>query len=295
MIDAGTLASIHARLSTALARPDGAYVPLRVEGCSVGWLDRARAERVLRFSRVFERASEGIAFVPSLDSLASRTEALDEVARQLAAEGALSRWRDEAYDIAAVFGGPAYFTLERSAARYFGVLTYAAHVNGVIEQGGVIRMWIARRSATKAIDPSQLDNLVGGGIRAATSVGETVQREAWEEAGIDAVLAHAARPAGAVRICRTQPDGLHRDVIFVHDLALPAHFVPEGKDDEVVEHRLELVDDVALLIAQADGRDLVTADASLVILDFLIRRGIVSPDSPHYLPLAELRWPSLEP
>lgn len=295
MLDDPVLAALHARLSAALAYPTGHYLPLRVDQCSVGWLDTARAKRVLRFTDVFERTSEGIGFERSLDTAASRSHALQQVVRMLAAEGLLTRWRDEAYAVGKTFGGPPLFEIERAAARYFGIVTYAAHVNGLVEGGGVQRMWIARRSPTKAIDPDQLDNLVGGGIRAGTTVAQTVQREAWEEAGIDPVLAHAARPAGVVRICRAQPDGLHRDVIYVHDLALPQEFVPAAQDDEVAEHRLMLLQDVATLIAHGDGQDLVTADASLVILDFLIRRGGIAPDSSHYLALSELRWPALDP
>ena len=45
------------------------------------------------------------------------------------------------------------FELERAAARYFGVHTYAAHVNGLVRGERRRRMWLARRSATKAIDP----------------------------------------------------------------------------------------------------------------------------------------------
>lgn len=295
MLDDRIVAAIHARLSAALARPVARYVALRVGNCTAGWLDAARAQRIVQFARVFERTGEGIAFVPSLDTAMSRTEALHEVARSLAAEGVLTRWRGESYAVASTFGGTPLFELERAAARYFGIVTYAAHVNGVVETGGVQRMWIARRSRTKAIDPDLLDNLVGGGIRAATTVAQTVLREAWEEAAIDAGLARTAHPVGAVRICRAQPDGLHRDVIFVHDLALPPEFVPAANDDEVAEHRLMLLDDVARLMAQRDGSDVVTADASLVVLDFLMRRGAIPPDCARYLDLCALRWPSLEP
>ena len=136
------------------------------------------------------------------------------------------------------FGAPPWFELERAAARYFGIHTYAAHVNGLVRRDGEIAMWIARRSATKSIDPGMLDNLVAGGIAAGQSVASTVVKEAWEEAGIAAALAARAQPAGTVHICREQPDGLQRETIFVHDLWLPADFVPAGQDGEVVGHRL---------------------------------------------------------
>ena len=45
-----------------------------------------------------------------------------------------------------------------SAARYFGVQTYAAHVNGLVRRGDDVEMWIARRSPTKSIDPGRLES-----------------------------------------------------------------------------------------------------------------------------------------
>mgnify|MGYP003694218689 CR=1 FL=1 len=132
---------------------------------------------------------------------------------------------------------PPLVGIERAAARYFGIRTYAVHVNGLVRSGGDLAMWLARRSPTKAIDPGLLDNLVGGGIAAATAVLDTVRKEAWEEAGIAATVAARARPQGSVDICRAQPEGLQRETVFVYDLELDADFGPANQDGEAVEHR----------------------------------------------------------
>jgi 8-oxo-dGTP pyrophosphatase MutT (NUDIX family) len=155
-------------------------------------------------------------------------------------------------------------------------------------------MWLARRSPDKAIDPGMLDNLVGGGIAAGATVAATMVREAREEAGIPADVAVTATPAGEVRVCRSQPDGLQRETVFTHDLWLPATFVPSNQDGEAVEHRLVSLVEVAALIANDRGSDVVTADASLVILDFLLRQGAVDPDTPASRALDALRFPPLE-
>jgi 8-oxo-dGTP pyrophosphatase MutT (NUDIX family) len=155
-------------------------------------------------------------------------------------------------------------------------------------------MWLSRRSADKAIDPGLLDNLVGGGIPAGATVAETMVREAWEEAGIPDDVAATAMPVGEVRVCRPQPDGLQRETVFVHDLWLEPHFVPSNQDGEAVEHRLVSLDEAAALIAKDRGHDVVTADASLVILDFLLRRHGVDAESPDARALDALRYPSLE-
>jgi len=289
--------AILARLSRELAAPRGIYLPLRIENDVIGWVDHERAELLLRFADVFHRRTSGItldlAFNAALKSSAARTAALDRVVDGLAAEGRLSAWRGERYAIATHLSAPPLCLIERAAARFFGIRTYAAHVNGLV-RGDPTSMWLARRSPDKAIDPGMLDNLVGGGIAAGATVAATMVREAWEEAGIPADVAVTATAAGEVRVCRSQPDGLQRETIFTHDLSLPADFVPSNQDGEAVEHRLVSLSEAAALIANDRGPDVVTADASLVILDFLLRHGAVDPDTPAYRALDALRCPSLE-
>jgi 8-oxo-dGTP pyrophosphatase MutT (NUDIX family) len=291
MLSDEMLAAIRARLAAALAPPRGRYRPLRVGRAAAGWLDDRRAARLAAFDDVFALRDDEIAFSRRLDTATARTAALDGVTRALAADGLLTAWRDERYAVAPAFGAPPWFELERAAARYFGIHTYAAHVNGLVRREGEIAMWIARRSPTKSIDPDRLDNLVAGGIAAGQSVPATVVKEAWEEAGISAAVAAHAQGAGTVRICREQPDGLQRETIFVHDLWLPADFVPAGQDGEVAGHRLVALSDLAPLIANADGPDVVTADAALVMLDCLLRHGAIAPDAPDYAALGALRQP----
>ena len=252
---------------------------------------------LLRFTDVFHRrtsgSASGLAFNATLESSAARTAALDRVVDVLAAEGRLTAWRGERYAIATDLSAPPLCLIERAAARFFGIRTYAAHVNGLV-RGDPMSMWLSRRSPDKPIDPGMLDNLVGGGIAAGATVAATMVREAWEEAGVPADVAVTATPTGEVRVCRSQPDGLQRETIFTHDLSLPAEFVPSNQDGEAVEHRLVSLSEAAALIANDCGPDVVTADASLVILDFLLRQGGVDPDTPTGRTLAALRSPPLE-
>jgi 8-oxo-dGTP pyrophosphatase MutT (NUDIX family) len=278
MIEAAIVTAIRARLTTALAPSGEPLHPLRVDDNAAGWLNADRAARLTAFADIFRVDDDAIRFVPSLSNAQTRTDALDRVAGALAAEGALTAWRDERYAIAPRFGAPPWFLLERAAARYFGVPTYAAHVNGLVDGEGAASMWFARRSATKPIDPGMLDNLVGGGIAAGHTIAETVIKESWEEAGIDAALAGRARHVGTVDVRRMQPDGLQRETIFVHDLALPRDFTPGGPDGEVVGHRLVDLETAARLIANDSGPDVVTVDASLVVLDCLLRQGAIAAD-----------------
>ena len=128
--------------------------------------------------------------------------------------------------------------------------------------------------------------LKGSGYAGYDATG-TLIKEAFEEAGIPAVLAAGARGAASVDICRDRPDGLQRETIHVYDLWLPTDFRPANQDGEAVEHRLCSPDAVLALLA---GDDL-TADASLVIVDFLLRHGHISSRDPALPVLEALRHP----
>jgi 8-oxo-dGTP pyrophosphatase MutT (NUDIX family) len=252
------------------------YRPFIVDGAHLGYVDDARASRLAAFGPDLFRVDDGgVALARRLDSANRRSAALAGVARVLRDERALPGWRDELFAVAPAFGDRPVLLIERGAARYFGVRTFAAHVNGIVGTGHSTSMWLARRSAAKAVDPGLLDNLVGGGIAAGQSARDAMVREAWEEAGIDAALARTARAAGVVHVARARPDGLQRETIFVDDLHLPTTFVPANQDGEAVEHRLVRLDDAARAIASEAGADEVTVDASLVVLDFLLRNGSV--------------------
>lgn len=288
MIEERILPALHARLSRVLAAPSTPLVRFEADGALVGELTPPRARRLAAFADVFDSDERRVTFVPACASIEARTAALDRVARALAAEGALSAWRDERYEVRAADDAPPAFLLERAAARYFGVRTRAVHVNGLVETPGGAAMWIARRSPAKAIDPGMLDNLVGGGIAAGSGVGETLVKEAWEEAGIDAAVASSATPASLLHVRRLQPDGLQHEAIHAHDLWLPPAFVPANQDGEVVEHRLVPLADLPALLARDDGPEALTADASLVALDGLIRLGAIEPEGLLYPWLASL-------
>ena len=281
------IARIADRLGRALAAPAVAYEPFAVADHVVGWVTPERAQRLAHWPQFFRRRDRALELAPSLDTPQARTEAIAAIARTLAAEGALSAWRDERYAVAASPGEEALFELERAAARYFGIHTFAAHANGLTGDEDRWRMWLARRSPVKAIDPGLLDNLVGGGIAAGADAAATLVKEAWEEAGLEKPLSRHAQCAGSVDICRATSDGLQRETIYAYDLWLPADFAPANQDGEAVGHRLYAPQDILAVLATDD----ITADASLVIVDFLIRHGHIPPGDPRFAALDALRRP----
>jgi 8-oxo-dGTP pyrophosphatase MutT (NUDIX family) len=275
MIEAAILATIRARLDAALKGQRRPPHAIRAEGHAVGCVDGARAASLARFTEVFRVDGDDLALAGALDSPAARSEAIAGVARTLAAEGALTAWRAERYAVRTSFDAAPLFHLERAAARYFGIHTFAAHANGLVAPGAGAspdRMWLARRSPHKAIDPGLLDNLVGGGIAEAERPAETLRREAWEEAGIGSV--GITEPVATLTIERPVPDGWQHETIFAFDLRLGEDFVPRNQDGEAVEHRLVDFAEAARLMANVEGADVMTIDATLVALDCVMRHTV---------------------
>ena len=109
------------------------------------------------------------------------------------------------------------------------------------------------------------------------SVAATVIREACGGAGIVRRLAGRARPAGTVHLCRGQPDGLQRETIFVARARPAGRFGRPARTTKSYEH-----DATARRRAGhrhlTSGVEVVTADASLVVLDCLLRHGAIPRD-----------------
>ena len=246
-----------------------AHVRLMVEGMQVGWLPRRHAAILAAFDGVLGR-SDGqgdVTLLPGCATAAERNVALAALARALADAGHVRGWRNELFAVTPALDAEPFALIERAAARFLGLLTFASHMNGIV--AGQRALWIARRSPHKAIDPGMWDNLVAGGMPAGSDPLETLVRECDEESGIPPELASQVEAHGVIDVLREIPEGVQWERVYVYDLLLPADFVPHNRDGEVAEHRH--IDPEALLAIMADRA--MTVDATLVTLDALRRRG----------------------
>lgn len=221
------------------------FVPLALGGRRIGWLRPELAARLSSWPTVFAATPERVTLL--------KPDALIPVLEILAEDGFIPGWRNERYRIEDLFD------IERAAARPFGLTTQAVHLNGIVGE----RMWLARRSATKPIDPGLLDNLVGRGVSAGLSPAQVLLKEAWEEAGIPAELARKATAGGTMSVLREVPEGVQSETITIYDLELPADFRPQNQDGEVSEFKL-------VTFAEVE-REVLAYEAGLVALDYLRR------------------------
>lgn len=222
----------------------------------------------------------------------SRTRAVAGVMDQLRSKGVVKGWRDELYPVSDSFYNPAVFLMERAAVDLLGILQYGVHINGLVQESlaDEPKMWIGRRAATKSKFPGMLDHLVAGGQPAGLGLLENVIKECEEEAGIPESIARAGvRAAGAISYEHANFEQVSRVVLFNYDLYLPQDFSPRPVDGEVEEFFLWSIDQVKESMA-TDYHDPFKPNCYVVIIDYLLRMGHVSPETPGYLDiLRELR------
>ncbi len=246
-----------------------AHLPFFIGDERVGWIRRTDAPALHSWPDVFHIDDQSIRLANTFADLNARSAALGAVIGMLAADGRIPGWRNETYAIRNAFDAPPLAFIERAASRFFGTMTYAVHLNGIVEVAGrAPELWIARRSETKATDPGMLDNVVAGGIGWGMGVAETLVKECWEEAGMAPELAAKAVQGRSFHVLQSLPEGTQAEEIFVFDLALPADFSPRNQDGEVGEHRLAGIGEVARWIEEG----MMTVDASLATIDLLLRR-----------------------
>jgi 8-oxo-dGTP pyrophosphatase MutT (NUDIX family) len=272
------------------AAPDfQAYRRFVVAGQHVGWIRQEYARRFAAFGDCFLGDERQVAMHPRLDTAAARSEAIAIVLTKLNEEGLVPGWRDELYPVTLDFFTPPLLVLERAAATLFGTLAHGINVNGYVGQGWGMKVWVARRAATKAVDPNMLDLIVGGGQPEGLTLTDNLLKECWEEAGISAALAENAVPVGIVTLLQERPQGLRVDLQFNFDLALTEDFRPVNQDGEVSGFECLPVSE---LIHRLRSEDSFMYDSALVQIDFLIRHGFIGPEDPDFLKLlAGLRPP----
>jgi 8-oxo-dGTP pyrophosphatase MutT (NUDIX family) len=265
-------ASYPAWLRAVLGFDDSAFVPLFAGRSRVGWLRPAFATRLAAWPDVFVAEARRMVLSPRLADVASRSSALAMVLQALRAEGVFPGWRDELYVLRDPDSGLELLQFERAAAKHFGFVGPASHLNGLVMRPDGLHMWIATRSATKAVAPGKLDNMVAGGIPAGMDAAATLIKECFEEAGMPHALASMALRKGKVEFVRDVPEGVDTQRIAVFDVELPADFAPCNQDGEVA--CFELLPALEVL-RRLEAPQAFTVDAALVAWDCLRRHRLL--------------------
>ncbi|RLV88035.1 Uncharacterized protein JA9_002221 [Meyerozyma sp. JA9] len=196
-------------------------------------------------------------------------------------------WRDELYTVYNPSSTP-YMLVERAFSVLLGIVTYGVHINGYVpaskSKDGKLKMWIPRRSATKSTFPGMLDNTVAGGLGYPYGISDTVTKECQEEAGLDAEFVQShIKPTGVVSYM-IQPDGpehqVQPEVEYTFDLEFDdeTSVLPFPEDGEAENFSLMTLDELLPKVMAGEFKP----NCGLIIVDFLVRHGLVGPETPDY-------------
>lgn len=199
----------------------------------------------------------------------------------------LNGWRNELYTIYYPSHEP-YMLVERSFCPLLGVVMYGVHINGYIPAEastiGELQFWIPKRSPTKATFPNMLDNTIAGGIGHPYGVYETAVKESYEEAGIkEDYIKQNLKSAGVVSYIFSNEPGqfetegglVQPEVEFIYDLPLTPEIEPVPVDHEAEYFQLLTVQQVFEKLKAGEFKP----NCALVIIDFLIRHGILTAEN----------------
>ena len=202
--------------------------------------------------------------------------ALSRLGRRIADAG-LAEWRDEDFDVRATERGPVLGTLDRGVLPNLGIAATGVHMNGLVARDGATFLWVARRAATKLLDPGKLDHLAAGGVSAGMTPDETMRKEAHEECGLAGSLAtDGICHVSTIRYVMARAEGLRRDVLRCYDILLPPDWRPEAVDGEVESFELWPLERA---YAEVRDGDAFKFNVNLVLIDLFLRRGVIDPAS----------------
>jgi len=255
-----------------------------VDGCRLGRVRKALVPRLAQFRDVFEVETDAVILHPRLKTFAARSSEMERVVKVLCEEGIVSGTRNELYAVTRSYGEPPFLQIERAAIPHFGVRAFGVHMNGYVRAGDGIHMWIGRRARDKHTYPGMLDNMVAGGQPIGIGLTENLIKECGEEAAIPPEIARRAVAVGAITYCMEAPDGLKPDVQFCYDLELPPNFKPRNTDGEIEQFYLWPIARVADIVRETSE---FKFNCNLVVIDFLIRHGIIPPDHPDYVAICQ--------
>lgn len=192
----------------------------------------------------------------------------------------LEGWRNELYPVT---GLSSEISMERGGSALFGINSYGVHMTAYVKTAEGMKIWVPRRQPHKSTYGGMLDNTVAGGISFGETVLNSLIREAEEEASFsEELIRQHAKLCGTVSyfMVRDEKAGgetglLQPECQFVYDLELSQDVIPKPNDDEVENFQLWPVEKVQKAMAQAQFKP----NCALVLLDFFVRHGILTPEN----------------
>jgi len=256
-------------------------IPFLIEDKRVGQV-RKKYLQYLLGSGVFVYENNVLALQPSLDTYARKNEALDYFAKEAYVDGITNTFMDESYAIVENITSKPLCLIDRTISTLLGVLSFGQHLNGYVRTKDGMKMWIGKRASDRGYEAGKLDHVVAGGLPYGITMGENLEKECHEEAGMSKELANQAISVGLVAYRYDYDLGGKEDIIYCYDLELDEDFKPVCMDGEVEAFYLMDIHDVMEIVKNTDDFKL---NCNLVLIDFFIRHGFIKPEDKDYIDL----------
>jgi hypothetical protein len=224
---------------------------------------------------VFTVSPKRVTFAKTLKTPEQRSAALADVAPELVTSTLFRKPIGELFAARRTWSEPAAFNIDRRLVPAFGLRAFGVHLNGVVPGAEGPHLWIGKRADDREVEPGKLDNMVAGGQPAGLTVMDNLIKECGEEAAIPPFLARTAKAAGAISYAFSTENGVKQDTMFVFDLEMPAELGPKNVDGEIAGFTLMPLPEVLRLVRDTEQ---FKFNVPLVILDFAIRHGVLTPD-----------------
>ncbi len=265
-------------IQACTAHDDAAFRPFLIDGTVYGSVTAETAAQLAQMPQDFDVSDSAVSLADAHNDFFSRSRALARATDKLTQHYG-TRERNEMYPVYQNWGDEPVAKLDRAAVPYFGVHAYGLHVNGYVHKEDGLYIWIGERAKDRPLDPGLLDHIIAGGVPMGLSMRDNLAKEAYEEAGMDERLAKTAKAAGTLTYKIDRQNGLRYDTLAVFDLKLPEDFLPRNKDGEVAGFYLMPAKEVAAIVHDSDK---FKFNCNLVLIDFLIRHGILTSSHPGF-------------
>lgn len=195
---------------------------------------------------------------PELDSLLSYISAI------LYKNNCLKAWYNELITVYTAPNRKKLGVIERAAARPLGLFTQSVHLNAWSPEG---KLWVSRRSLSRAINPGKWSTLAGGLVAAGENPGSTLIRESSEEVGLDiSNIASLTCTRCLLHISRRLQEGYQNEDLFLNSCVIADGLQYRQVNDEV----MEIINISTARVFRLIEQEKFTLESSLVILaDFI--------------------------
>jgi isopentenyldiphosphate isomerase len=237
-----------------------------------------------KWPTVFTQHNKTVCLNDNIRERELRNKTLDKIILSLISLGYIKTYLNEPYPVTAGDRSLSLMTIDRSAVSHFGLRSFGQHLCGYVQKKDGIHSWVARRARDRYIAPGKLDNMVAGGLPWHISLQQNLIKECAEEAGMEEDLSRQSQATGTISYFAESDKGLKPDTLFCYDIELPESFVPVCTDGEVESFELMPINDVMEIICNTDD---LRPNCNLVIIDFIIRHGLLDPEQPGYADLVK--------